>query len=78
MHTDYKKVAEDRFRITWRKPDGSYTWSGKRVGKDCLISYEERRAYVKSGVFACVKLMIKRRGIGLVDAWRMFKKARGD
>ena len=77
MHTSYKKVMEDNFRITWRRPDGSYAWSGKRVSKDCPITYEERRAYVKHGPIPCIKLMMKTRNIGLTEAWPLLKKERG-
>lgn len=40
---------------------------GKRVPKDCPLTIEERRAYVKSGKIALVKMVKERLQLSLIE-----------
>lgn len=51
---------------------------GKRVAKDCLLTHEEIRPYVKTSSSACVKLIMANRNMKLAPAYNLLKAARGD
>ena len=50
---------------------------GKRVGKDCPLTYEERRAYVLHGAAKCAKMVMERKGCTLRAAIETIKEATG-
>lgn len=50
---------------------------GKRVGKDCPLTYEERRAYVTDGAAKCAKMIMKRKRCTLMAAVGTLKEACG-
>ena len=62
-----------------RLPDGRrFTYfHGKRVGKDCPLTEEERRTYVERGAVSAVALIRNGRGITLREALGLLNAARG-
>jgi hypothetical protein len=73
-----KLYYEDRLVSIWRR-DGERgaIKRGKRVARDCPLSAEERRVYVKQGSLFCLKLMIDTRKIGLAEATKILNDVRG-
>lgn len=59
-------------------PSGKCFRRGKRVSKDCLLTYEERRAYVKFGPAACVRMLEEKRGFSRFEALALLKRALGE
>lgn len=62
--------------IRWRSNGHNYS-QGKRVSRDCLLTLAERRAYVKSGPIAAVKLIRDTRDCLLREAIDLLNQARG-
>ena len=69
---DDKLVIEYRHTIT-----GQRVRQGKRVAKTCPLTRTERAIYVKEGSIPCIKNLMLRRGIDLLEAKRLFDTARG-
>lgn len=72
-----KRVIEDRLVRRFYWDDGTQTYHGKRVGKDCPLTREEVRAYVERGVLAAVVEIKDRRGCSLVEAARLLRQVAG-
>jgi hypothetical protein len=49
---------------------------GKRVSKDCVLSAEERRAYVMDGPVAAIKCIRNGRKCGLREAYDLLQSAK--
>ena len=78
MPRDAKTYENNRLVIRWELPGGRIYSQGKRTPKDCLLTKEERAAYVKGGSIIAVKTIMKGRGWGLAQSWEFFKAQRGD
>lgn len=72
-------IQSDKIAVVWRLPNGNCVAQGKRVGKDCPLTPDERRMYVEElarPAIICKRLM-ELRNISLGEAWRLVKLARG-
>lgn len=76
MDTKYTKYKEDKL-CAYFYYNGHYTQQGKRVGKYCLVSYDERRAYVTRGAAKAVKLIMKNTSLSARKAKRLLDQATG-
>jgi hypothetical protein len=70
------RYHEDRLVVRWRLPDGKFVSQGKRVARNCPLTAEERKAYVKYGIAKAVGMVRNRLGFSLRDAWDLVCKAR--
>jgi hypothetical protein len=74
------RIIEDNLLVrVWRLPNGDCRAQGKRVTRDCPLSADERRQYVKELGRAAIftKWLMRHRGIGFAEAWTIIKAARG-
>lgn len=76
--TDGTAYINNRLVFGVRFKDGSICLQGKRVGADCPLTAEERRAYVKSGRSAAIKMIMARRKQGVRDAIETLNRATGE
>ena len=75
-HANYITLKSDKLVIMKREiVTGNVTRQGKRVASSCPLTYEERRAYVKDGAFAAIRI-IKRRVKSLQEAMAILNNAR--
>jgi hypothetical protein len=72
-------IEDNRLIKVWRLPNGDCRAQGKRVSKDCSLTADERRQYIKDlgrpAIFT--KWLMSHRGITLAEAWQIIKTARG-
>ena len=66
-----------RFMRTRKGGIREYSFHGKRVPKDCPLSREEIRTYVKDGPVEAIKL-IRKRGISIREAKDLLDSVRGN
>lgn len=76
---------EDRLVSRWRSTEDRrgttkkrVFFRGKRVGKTCPLTSEERKAYVKHGSVKTVALIRARTGLSLHESLDLLRKAQGE
>lgn len=77
----WQKVSEDHLQITYcKRIDGRLTYitKGKRVAKNCALTLNERRMYIKRGIIDAVKLIRDSRCLSLREAKDLFDSIRGE
>ena len=71
-------LRDNKLFFTVRDPAARKNYTqGKRVGKDCPLTGEERRAIVKQGVPRGVAFVREKRNISLAEAWNLVRSAMG-
>jgi hypothetical protein len=72
----FEDGMSNRLVAVWYDPTTRlFLKQGLRVGKDCPLSPELRRIYVKEGKVACIKAIRMITGCGLWDAYDMVRSA---
>lgn len=67
-----------RFERQPRTAIREFHFHGKRVGKDCPLTKDERLVYVAEGTVKALRFIMQSRGMRLSEAWRLLKHARGE
>lgn len=79
LGADWRVYQNDRLVIRYINGNTRKRLSqGKRVGKDCPLTQEERRIYIQKGIVATVLHVKERLALTLSDAMTLVKRARGD
>jgi hypothetical protein len=69
-------ITNDRLVLRIRLKGGRVISQGKRVGKDCPLSPNERRAYVQGDAISAVKIIRANRNLSLTDSMALLNQAR--
>lgn len=73
---EWRVTTDDRLVIRWYSRTRGVRSQGKRVGKACPLTAEERRAYVRGNATTAVRCIMDRRGMTLGDAFALLDEAR--
>jgi len=78
MKNTVRLIQHDKLVTIQTHFNGTTTRQGKRVGKDCPLTPNEVRAYVKGSAVAAVKFIATKRDIRLPAALELLQQARGE
>jgi hypothetical protein len=71
-----KPVYRDKLVAQFKLPNGKLVRQGLRVPKDCPLTKEERRIYIKLGAVKLVKALMKGRGLSLQESVDLLEASR--